>query len=263
MNLDMPSFSNMKNFTVLIVAFALACPLFADDSQPPAEGLVMWFKAEEGIKCAQDGSVSSWENSASGPDRAEGALTTEGPQGAPKPFVEEINGLPAVHLTGEGTALLLKLAKPIPQPLTMLMVLQLTGKPEDLLYVFGSSGGGPEEVGLSCGKFEVGATPEFYIAAGKAQFPRLDTTPFMEKASVLGLVADGGSSQFFGIDTESPKGDPGPEGLVDSLVIGAAQNLLWGGNYLVAEILIYNRNLDFPEREAAVKYLKAKYSLAP
>jgi hypothetical protein len=28
-------------------------------------------------------------------------------------------------------------------------------------------------------------------------------------------------------------------------------------------ILIYNRNLDFPEREAAVKYLKTKYSLAP
>lgn len=251
----------MKNFTSLIVAFALVCPLFADDSQPAAEGLVMWFKAGEGIKCAQDGSVSSWENSASGTDRAEGALTTEGPKGAPKPFVEEVNGLPAVHLNGEGTALALKLAKPIPQPLTMLMVLQLKGKPEDQLFVFGS--GGPEQAGLACGKFAAGATPEFYITAGKAQWPRLDSTPFMEKASVLGLVADGTSSQFFGIDTESPKGDSGPEGFMDTLVIGAAQNLLWGGNYLVAEILIYNRNLDFPEREAAVKYLKTKYSLAP
>jgi len=217
---------------------------------PPTLGLKLWLKADEGVQTNESGSVIAWlDRSGNGNDVAQ-SVETNMPVSAPV----AIHGNPAVRFNGDQ-----RLFKSLPS-------LPSGASPRTILMVTKSLLGTGDIYPISYGSASLNRT--FGIDLGDSirvvGFGNDHDSGFIgdNNARIHAFVYDGATIEPYQDGAPGTAGARAYDTSLSNLFVGSFSD--GGFPYVgdVAEILIYDRELDHDELNQAGHYLEQKYGIS-
>ena len=233
----------------------------AANAPVPANGLVLWLRADSGVTAGADGKVSAWAVEGS-PLKA----TAETPEQQPSLVASDVGGKPAVHFDGNDDMLGVDLnVDPSAAPqLTVISVFKSdTDSKTPLRKLYGADDGGYDR---AAGLDDRASDPNdnYTIFGGnadvvgvfalKANTPYLTVDSYDDAAKVMNVWVNGAAAKQ---NVQSEHGKSLTKFYLGGT--GTSYHEPWQGS--LSEMLVYARTLNDDERKKVEDYLAAKYGL--